>query len=69
MDIYITEHDDVLDAVCYQHYGESDGITEAILENNPLLALYPIHLPAGLSINLPDLDLPTESAGQVQLWD
>ena len=66
---YITEHDDLLDAVCYQHYGVSDGATEAVLENNPVLALHPMHLPAGLSINLPDLDLPSESVGQVQLWD
>lgn len=69
MTSYITQADDVLDAICYQHYAVTAGVTEAVLENNPELSHYPLHLPAGLEIKLPDLDLPNESVGQVQLWD
>lgn len=69
MDSYITQAGDVLDAICFDHYGAGDGVAEAILNSNPQLANYAIHLPAGVVITLPDLDMPTESASQVQLWD
>lgn len=69
MRAYTTQSDDVLDAICYQYYGHSEGVTEAVLENNPQLAVMPMHLPAGVIIKLPDLDLPSETVSQVQLWD
>lgn len=66
---YITKPNDVLDAVCYAHYGV-EGNTETVLVTNPGIADYGTHLPAGVVIRLPNLQAATAPVAQVvSLWD
>lgn len=55
MRTYVTQQDDVVDAIAKRAYGdEHNGATEAILEANPGLADYGPFLPANLILKLPD---------------
>jgi len=65
---YRTRDGDMLDAICWKHYGREAAIT-AVLEANPHLAERGPVLPAGLVITLPDLPPAPETAGTVRLWD
>ncbi len=64
---YQTKRGDVLDAICYQHYGYHEGTVEAALEANPELCGQPLILPAGLTIELPTLSDPVQ-ADTLKLW-
>lgn len=68
--IYLTRDGDMLDLICFDHYGP-DALNQsvtAVLEANPGLADQGAMFPAGLSITLPDwTPLAVQSA--VQLWD
>ncbi|EFA6760041.1 head completion/stabilization protein [Escherichia coli] len=58
----------VQDALCWRHYGRTQGVTEQVLKANPGLAEYGPFLPHGLQVELPDI--PTTTTVQtVQLWD
>jgi len=59
---------DTVDAICHRIYGQTAGITEAVLEANRGLAdLGPV-LPHGTVVDLPDL--PQQAViTRVQLWD
>ena len=66
--VYTTRDGDMLDWICWRHYGRTDGTVEAVLEANPGLAdLGPV-LPLGTEVLLPDLPDPTETP-LVRLWD
>jgi phage tail protein X len=66
---YITKPNDVLDAVCYAHYGV-EGNTETVLVANPSIADYGTHLPEGVVIRLPALQVSAPLVAQVvSLWD
>lgn len=66
---YITQPNDVLDAVCYAHYGV-EGCTETVLVANPSIADYGTHLPEGVVIRLPILQTAVPQVAQVvSLWD
>lgn len=65
---YRTKEGDVLDRVCWKHYGAQAGAVEAVLEANTNLAEHGEVLPAGLEIVLPDLVLP-ETEKLIRLWD
>lgn len=52
---YITRENEMLDYVCFKHYGYSSGAVEIVLEENPGLADYGSFLPAGLKIRLPTI--------------
>lgn len=67
---YRTIDGDMVDAICYRHYGNSRGSTlEAVLTANPGLAARGPVLPAGVDIYLPDIAQPTtDTPGQIQLW-
>ena len=66
---YTTQPNDVLDAVCYAHYG-AEGNTETVLAANPGIADYGTHLPEGVIIRLPTLQAATPRVAQVvSLWD
>ena len=65
---YRTKEGDVLDRVCWKHYGAHAGAVEAVLEANTNLAEHGEVLPAGLEIVLPDLVLP-ETEKLIRLWD
>lgn len=59
---------DTVDAICHRVYGQTAGITEAVLEANLGLAdLGPV-LPHGTVVDLPDLPLQPK-VRRVQLWD
>lgn len=67
---YTTKDGDMLDAICDEHYGRTDGTLEMVLDANRALAYQPTVLEAGLVIELPDL--PEEKkivSPTVELWD
>ncbi len=67
--VYTTIAGDVLDAICYQHYGTEHGTIEAVLTANYGLADQPVILPAGIQIVLPDLVAAEPVSSAVNLWD
>lgn len=62
----VTKDGDMLDALCWRHYGRED-VVPAVLEANPALAARPPMLPAGLRVTLPDLPDPAEKK-EIRLW-
>lgn len=62
----ITRDGDVLDDLCWRHYGRVD-VLPSVLEANPDLAQRPPVLTAGLVILLPDLPTPSVSP-VIRLW-
>jgi phage tail protein X len=65
---YVTKDGDVLDAICWSHYGSRVGTAEAVLKANPGLASRGAALPAGVVILLPDVAAPAAQQA-VRLWD
>lgn len=59
---------DTVDALCWRHYGRTQGMTEQVLRANPGLAENGPILPHGLEVELPDI-APAVTARTVQLWD
>lgn len=59
---------DTVDALCWRHYGRTQGVTEQVLRANPGLAEHGPFLPHGLQVELPDIPAST-IAQTVQLWD
>lgn len=53
---YTTRDGDMLDAICFHHYGHLNGTVERVLDANPGLCEQLAVLPAGLVIELPVLD-------------
>lgn len=65
---YRTIAGDTADAICHRVFGQTEKLTEALLEANPGLADRGAILPAGLELKLPPA--PTsEAARPVRLWD
>lgn len=52
---YLTKENEMLDYICWKHYGDSSGWVEAALKENPGLVDYGSFLPAGLKIKLPEI--------------
>lgn len=50
---------DTVDALCWRHYGRTQGVTEQVLKANPGLAEYGPFLPHGLQVELPDIPTTT----------
>ncbi|ETX03579.1 MAG: hypothetical protein ETSY1_46775 (plasmid) [Candidatus Entotheonella factor] len=65
---YRTRQDDVLDWVCWKHYGTTAGAVEAVLDANPGLAEHGPILPGNLVITLPELVTPA-TVTTIKLWD
>jgi len=64
----ITRQGDMVDDICYRHYGYESGVTEQVLATNQGLAARGMVLPAGVQITLPDVPArATETV--VNLWD
>ncbi|WP_169531269.1 tail protein X [Azotobacter chroococcum] len=61
-----TADGDVLDTLCYRHYGHLNGTVEAVYEANPGLANIAQPYSSGLLILLPDL--AAAQAETVRLW-
>nr|WP_263858712.1 tail protein X [Wolbachia endosymbiont of Oryzaephilus surinamensis] len=52
---YYTKENEMLDYICWKHYGYSSEAVEEVLLENPGLAEYASFLPAGLRIKLPKI--------------
>ncbi|MEI7073291.1 tail protein X [Pectobacterium quasiaquaticum] len=64
----IAQQGDTLDALCYRHYGRTQGAVEAVLVANPGLAEFGAILPHGTAVTLPDIAAaPVRES--VQLWE
>ena len=65
---YLTRDGDLLDAICWLHYGRQGGAVEPVLDVNPGLADRGPVYPAGVLITLPELPAPAPAA-PVRLWN
>lgn len=59
---------DTVDAICWRHYGRTDGAVEAVLEANPGLASHGPFLPLGTPVTLPELPPPAVKP-TINLWN
>ena len=66
---YRTKDGDLVDAICWRHYGEQSGAVEVVLEANPGLADIGPVLPSGIIVELPDLPPAVQELPTVRLWD
>ena len=66
---YRTKEGDMLDWICWRHYGQQAGAVEAVLKANSGLSEAGPLLPAGLVIELPELPQPNQSIDTVRLWN
>lgn len=57
MAVYRTQDGDMVDEICYLHYGRTTGTVEAVYAVNAGLAEYGPVLPAGVLIELPDISI------------
>ena len=58
-----------LDDIVFENYGFARHMLEAVKAANPAALRLGIHLPAGLSINLPEITTAQSEAVTVNLWD
>lgn len=68
MTLYRTKEYDMLDWICWKHYGFQSGAVEVVLTANPELAEWGSFLPAGLLITLPEIKRAAAKA-TIKLWD
>ena len=59
---------DTVDALCWRHYGRTQGVTEQVLQANPGLSELGVILPHGTAIELPETDSAPKTE-TVNLWD
>lgn len=65
----LAQQNDTVDAICWRHYGVTEGMVELVLEANPgLAALGPI-LSHGTCVLLPSRPASAPSSPLIQLWD
>lgn len=62
------QQDDTVDELCWRHYGNTAGVTEAVYAANPGLCDGGPRLSAGQIVYLPELP-PLPRRETVQLWD
>lgn len=67
--IVTTHQGDTVDALCFRHYGRTQGVVEAVLEQNPGLADYGPILPHGLQVELPETPTQQSTPQLLRLWD
>ena len=63
-----TQQGETVDALCWRHYGRTQGAVEAVLQANPGLARRGLILPQGLLVHMPTLSTPPPKT-TVTLWD
>lgn len=68
---YITRQGDMLDWICWKHYGtHDDGTLEiALAANAAAVAENGSVFPAGVLIVLPAIDRPAVAVKLIRLWD
>ena len=59
---------ETVDALCWRHYGRTQGAVEAVLQANPGLASQGLVLPQGHLVIMPRLPSPP-AKNLTQLWD
>lgn len=64
-----TQQNDTVDALCWRHYGRTAGVVEAVLDANPGLAEHGAVLPAGVLVNLPEIQTSAPERQMVNLWE
>lgn len=65
---YIAQENEMLDYICFKHYGHSSRAVEIVLEENPGLADYVSFLPAGLKIKLPTIQEQLKKS-KLKVWE
>ncbi|NGZ20103.1 MULTISPECIES: tail protein X [unclassified Wolbachia] len=65
---YLTKEGEMLDLICWKHYGYSSGAVEEVLLENPGLAEYGSFLPARLKIKLPTIQ-KTIQKSKLKVWE
>lgn len=65
----VSKEGDMVDELALRAYGRRDGTTTAlVLAANPALCQYPVRLPAGVRITIPDRPVSMTDR-RVKLWD
>ncbi|MBD0392035.1 tail protein X [Wolbachia endosymbiont of Pentalonia nigronervosa] len=65
---YWTKEGEMIDLICWRHYGATGGVVEVVLEANPGLAEYSGSLPSGLKIKLPIIKEPLKKS-VLKVWE
>ncbi|MDX5496644.1 MAG: tail protein X [Wolbachia endosymbiont of Nomada fabriciana] len=65
---YLTKEGEMLDLICWKHYGFTDGVVELALAENLGLAEYGSFLPAGLKIKLSAIQ-KTVQKSKLKVWE
>ena len=65
MKTYVTKGGEMLDEICFAHYG-NDKQSDNVLRANRGLEQQPFRLPAGIEISLPEQAIEKEQ--RVKLW-
>lgn len=71
MIFYETKQGDMLDAICWKHYGTMSGTVETVLEANRSLDIGQfVTFPAGVKIRLPEMEsVSAPEKTLTRLWD
>ncbi|BET29207.1 tail protein X [Wolbachia pipientis] len=65
---YVSKESEMLDLICWKHYGFTNGVVELVLAENLGLAEYGSFLPAGLKIKLPVIQKPVQKS-KLKVWE
>ncbi|WP_253299818.1 tail protein X [Wolbachia endosymbiont of Chironomus riparius] len=65
---YLTRENEMLDLICWKHYGFTEGVVELVLGENSGLAEYGSFLPAGLKVKLPMMQKPVKKL-KLKVWE
>ena len=63
---YITKEGDVLDWICWKHYG-TISVLEKVMEVNPKIT--DERLAAGIEVKLPYIEIILKNGSEVRLWN
>jgi phage tail protein X len=63
------KHGEMIDLVCYRHYGRTRDVTELVLAANPGLSELGPLPPIGTLVHLPDINSKPQLPALVNLWD
>lgn len=66
---YRSQAGDMVDELCWLHYGRTRGTVETVLAANPGLAAYGPVLPAGVLVDLPVIAEPQTGKAYKEIWD
>ncbi|WP_264685604.1 MULTISPECIES: tail protein X [unclassified Wolbachia] len=65
---YWSKEGEMIDLICWRHYGATRGVVEVVLEANPGLAEYSDSLPSGLRIKLPLIQEQLKKS-KLKVWE